>query len=47
MGVARDRLRPGLRMFPVRGHLIFYLPTDDGVEIVRVLSGKRDVDSLL
>jgi plasmid stabilization system protein ParE len=34
-------------MFPVRGYLIFYLPTDDGVEIVRVLSGKRDVDSLL
>ncbi len=47
MGVARDRLRPGQRMFPLRGHLIFYLPTDDGVEIVRVLSGKRDVDSLL
>jgi toxin ParE1/3/4 len=46
MGVARDRLRPGLRMFPTRGHLIFYAPTDDGIEVVRVLSGRRNVDAL-
>ncbi len=46
MGVARDRLRPGLRMFPARGYPIFYHSTDDGIEVVRVLSGKRDVDAL-
>jgi toxin ParE1/3/4 len=46
MGVARDKLRPGLRMFPVRGYLIFYTPTDEGIEVVRVFSGARDLDAL-
>lgn len=46
MGAAREMLRPGLRMFPVRGYLIFYTPTDDGVEVIRVLSGARDIDAL-
>jgi toxin ParE1/3/4 len=27
--------------------LIFYLPKRDGVEIVRVLHGARDIDALL
>ena len=30
-------------MFPVREYLIFYRPIDDGVEIVRVLHGKRNI----
>ncbi|MDX1540980.1 MAG: type II toxin-antitoxin system RelE/ParE family toxin [Geminicoccaceae bacterium] len=46
IGVARESLRAGLRMFPVRGYLIFYVPTDDGVEVIRVLSGARDIDAL-
>jgi toxin ParE1/3/4 len=46
MGVARDRLRPGLRMFPTRGYLIFYHPAPGGIEVVRVLSDKRDVDAV-
>ena len=32
---------PGFRSF-----LIFYLPHDDGIEIVRVLHGARDYDKL-
>jgi toxin ParE1/3/4 len=46
MGVARDELLPGLRMFPVRGYLIFYHPSADGIEVVRVLSGRRDVEAV-
>lgn len=46
MGVAREQLRPGLRMFPVRGYLIFYTPMEHGIEVVRVLSGARDLDAL-
>jgi toxin ParE1/3/4 len=46
MGVARDRLRPGLRMFPAQGHLIFYTPTNDGIEVERVRRGSRDLDAL-
>ncbi|HWE35428.1 MAG TPA: type II toxin-antitoxin system RelE/ParE family toxin [Isosphaeraceae bacterium] len=30
-----------------RNHLVFYLTFDDRIEVVRVLHGARDVDSLL
>jgi toxin ParE1/3/4 len=39
-----------LRVVPVsrfRKHLIFYRPTADGIELVRVLHGARDLDRLL
>jgi toxin ParE1/3/4 len=45
-GVSRDKLAPGLRSFPVGDYLIFYKPTQDGIVIVRVLSGYRDIDKL-
>jgi toxin ParE1/3/4 len=34
-----------LRSFPAKGYVIFYQPTDDGVEISRVLHGSRDIQS--
>jgi toxin ParE1/3/4 len=40
----------GLRTWPVRGckkYLIFYRPIDNGVEILRVLHGARDLDAIL
>jgi len=43
IGAQRFHLAPELRMFPVREYLIFYRPIDDGVEIVRVLHGKRNI----
>lgn len=39
-----------LRFFPVsryRNHLIFYRPTADGIELVRVLHGARDLERIL
>ena len=40
-----------LRCFPVRApfekYLIFYLPRRDGIEVVRVLHGFRDLDPIL
>jgi toxin ParE1/3/4 len=30
-----------------RNYIIFYLPTDDGIEVVRVLHGARDVQGIL
>lgn len=53
IGQRRDSLNPrltGLRIWRVEGfekHLIFYRPGDDGVEIIRVLHGARDIDSVL
>ena len=40
---------PPLRVWPVHGfrnYLIFSRPTDDDIEIVRVLHGARDLDAL-
>jgi len=47
MGAPRDELAPGLRSLPVGNYLLFYLPIDDGIEIVRVLPGMRDIDALI
>ncbi len=44
MGRNRDELHPGLRSFPVGKYIVFYLPISDGLEIVRVLHGMRDID---
>jgi toxin ParE1/3/4 len=41
---------PDLRFFPVTkfpNHLLFYRPLDDGIELVRVLHGARDIAMLL
>jgi toxin ParE1/3/4 len=45
MGVNREELMPDLRSLPVGSYLIFYLPIEHGIEIVRVLPGMRDIDA--
>jgi toxin ParE1/3/4 len=47
MGRSRPELAPNLRSFPVGQYVIFYLPLAKGVEIVRVLHGARDFESIL
>jgi toxin ParE1/3/4 len=41
----RERNDPGanLRSFPVEGHIVFYTPVSDGIEVMRVMSGWRDI----
>lgn len=46
MGRRWDDLIPPLRSFPVDSYLIFYRPIEDGIEVVRVVSGYRDIDSV-
>jgi len=46
MGRARDELAPGIRSFPFGRYLVFYLPISDGIDVVRVLHGARDVDKV-
>ncbi|HVY85613.1 MAG TPA: type II toxin-antitoxin system RelE/ParE family toxin [Caulobacterales bacterium] len=43
LGRRRPDLRQDLRSFPARPHVIFYLPLVDGVQIVRILHGARDI----
>jgi len=46
MGRQRDDLAPSLRSFTVGKYVIFYRPTQDGIEVIRVLHGARDIDSI-
>lgn len=46
LGTSRDELLPGLRSSPVGSYLVFYLPLPDGIEVIRVLHGSRDLDRL-
>ncbi|HEX6860639.1 MAG TPA: type II toxin-antitoxin system RelE/ParE family toxin [Caulobacteraceae bacterium] len=43
MGRAREDLAPGLRTFPVGEYLIFYRAIKGGIDIVRLLHGRRDI----
>ena len=43
LGTAREELATALRSFPVGNYLIFYRPLSDGIEVVRVLHGARDL----
>ncbi|MFM9100245.1 MAG: type II toxin-antitoxin system RelE/ParE family toxin [Cyanobium sp.] len=45
LGRRREELAEGLRSFPVGRYVIFYLPIPDGVQIVRVLHGARDIEA--
>ena len=46
MGQWRPELAPNLRSFPVGNYIIFYRPIDGGIEVVRLISGSRDIDAL-
>lgn len=46
MGRARDELAAGLRSFPFGRYVIFFVPIDQGVDVVRVLHGARDIDAV-
>jgi len=47
MGRSRPELATNLRSFAVGHYVIFYVPLPKGVEIVRVLHGARDIESVL
>ncbi|WP_017325282.1 type II toxin-antitoxin system RelE/ParE family toxin [Synechococcus sp. PCC 7336] len=46
LGYRRDELSPGMRSVPVADYLIFYRAFEDRIEILRVVSGYRDLDTL-
>ena len=46
IGRNRDELLPGIRCLPVKKYLIFYRIKIKAVQIVRILSGYRDIDSI-
>ncbi len=44
-GRARNDLALNLRSFPVGSYVVYYVPVSDGIEVIRVMSGWRDVDA--
>ena len=46
MGRARDELAPGVRSFPFGRYVVFYVPLTNGIDVVRVLHGARDIDAV-
>jgi toxin ParE1/3/4 len=47
MGTNHEELKKNLRSQAVGNYLIFYFALEDGVDIVRVIHGSRDIESLL
>lgn len=46
IGQARPDIAPTLRYFPVKRYLILYREIPNGVEIMRVVHGSRDIGAL-
>ncbi len=46
LGTLREDLLPRLRLWTVDNHIICFRPSEDGVEIIRVVHGARDFDAL-
>ena len=46
MGVERSELIKGLRSYPLGKYILYYRIKDNDLEVVRVLSSSRDIDSI-
>jgi toxin ParE1/3/4 len=46
LGRPRDEILPGMRSLAVDSYLIFYAVTASDIEILRVVSGYRDINAL-
>lgn len=46
LGRSRAELGHELRSFPIGDYVVFYLPTKNGIIVVRVLSGFRKLEEL-
>ncbi|QLE40883.1 type II toxin-antitoxin system RelE/ParE family toxin [Nostoc sp. C052] len=45
-GKSYAKIRPDLRGVSLQGYIIFYRVLDDGIEILRVVSGRRNFPSI-
>jgi toxin ParE1/3/4 len=43
LGEARPDFAPDVRCFPVYNYIVFYLPMPDGIEVILVVHGSRDL----
>jgi toxin ParE1/3/4 len=47
LGGNRDELRTGYRSFPVGQYVVFYRVAEPGVQIMHVVHGRRDLETIL
>jgi len=46
IGASSEEYAPKLRHFTVWNYAIFYRPIDDGIELIRIIHGARDIPKL-
>lgn len=46
LGESRPDLRREVRCFSVERYVVYYKPIDEGIELIRVLHGSRDIQQL-
>ena len=46
IGRSRSELQRGIRSFACRPYVIFYTVTDQGIDVIRVLHGARDIEGI-
>ena len=46
LGRQADKLRKGMRCLPVGNYLIIYTPESDGIDVLRVIHGKRNIAAI-
>ncbi len=46
LGRIRNEFFLNLRSFPFKKYMIFYLPTEDGIEVFRVLHSSRNIEGI-
>jgi toxin ParE1/3/4 len=46
IGASSHEYAPNLRHFTVWNYAVFYRPIDDGIEVIRVIHGARDIPKL-
>ncbi len=46
LGRAYSEFAPGLRGVPLMGYIIFYQIVEDGIEILRIISGYRNLKNV-
>ncbi len=46
LGRSYSQFGPNLRGVPLMGYIIFYQIVDDGIEILRVISGYRNLEDV-
>ncbi len=45
VGREQNQFLVGLRSFVVKSYFIFYLPLEDGIDVLRVLHSSRDIEN--